>query len=408
VAEAEESSAASAVPRSRTLTLLVLGAVAASLAVTLRSPVATAVIGLILFGVLHNLLEIRYVVGRFGGLLARPFLDLLVVLVTGIVAFRLLAPVIGRPAQLGEIALGYAVLAAAAHHVLEGRRRVVAWALIGVAAAVSLAFPAYHLVVLVHLHHVVPLFFLWEWSRRITSQRGRRAFRAVQLLWVVAVPAVILTGLFDGSLSADPGIVRSVVGDGHAVLAAGALPGTTATVVGVRLLTVLAFMQTMHYVVWVALMPRIAPDASAAFEARVPWVTGPRLWAAGFVAAALFAVLFGVDYARATTLYAALSSYAAYLELPVLLAMLVGAGRLYGSTSAAAGSQSEDAKSRDVAEPPASTADATSEPSEPSVATLPYWPPAAPPLPPTGGGSGPVGLRPSAPAAVAPDPEPGV
>src|SRR6476661_8029169 len=235
VAEAEVSSGASAVPRSRTLTLLVLGA-----------SVVTAVIGLILFGVLHNLLEIRYVVGRFGSVLGRPFLDLLVALVTGIAVCHLLVGVVGRPAQLAEIALGYGVLLAAAQHVLDGRRRVAAWAVIGVAAAVSLAFPGYHVVVLAHLHQVVPLFFLWEWSRRITSRRGRQAFRAVQLLWVVAIPAVILLGLLDGSLSADPGIVRSVVGDGQTVLAASAPPSAAATVLGMRFLTVFAFMQTMH------------------------------------------------------------------------------------------------------------------------------------------------------------------
>ncbi len=101
-----------------------------------------------------------------------------------------------------------------------------------------------------------------------------------------------------------------------------------------RLLTVFAFMQTMNYVVWVALMPRVAPDASAAFEARLPWATGPRLWAAGFVAAALFAVLFGLDFAQGRTVYAALSSYTAYLELPVLLAMLVGGASLSASRPA--------------------------------------------------------------------------
>ena len=388
VAEAEVSSGANAVVRSRTLTLLVLGAVGASLAVALGSPVATAVIGLILFGVLHNLLEIRYVVGRFGSVLGRPFLDLLIALVTGIAVCHLLVGVVGRPAQLAEIALGYGVLLAAAQHVLDGRRRVAAWAVIGVAAAVSLAFPGYHVVVLAHLHQVVPLFFLWEWSRRITSRRGRQAFRAVQLLWVVAIPAVVLSGLLDGSLDADPGFVRSVVGDGHAVLASGTLPGTAATVVGLRLLTVLAFLQTMHYVVWVALMPRIAPDASASFEARAPWLTGPRLWAVGFVAAAIFAVLFGIDFTRGTTMYAALSSYAAFVEVPVLFAMLVGAGRVSASTPASGGG----------VRPPASEALPFSAAASWALAPLPH-------LPPTGGGARTAGLRPDATSAVAPDPE---
>jgi len=263
----------------------VLAALAASLAISLGAPMATAVIGLILFGVLHNLLEIRYVVGRFSSVLGRPFLDLLLALITGIVVCRLLVGVVGRPAELAEILLGYAILALAARHGLDGRRRVLVWVVIGAAAVVSLSFPAYHVVVLAHLHNVVPLFFLWEWSRRITSRAWRPAFRAVQVLWVVVVPAVILAGLFDGTLAADPGIVRSVVGDGHAVLAANAPPGTAATVVGMRMLAVLAFLQSMHYVVWVAFFPRYAPDASAAFEARVPWATGPRVWAVGFVVA---------------------------------------------------------------------------------------------------------------------------
>ncbi|WP_200959128.1 hypothetical protein [Terrabacter sp. Root85] len=377
-----------AVHRSSTITLLVLMAVCLALAIALGAPIATAVIGLILFGILHNLLEVRYVAGRFAGLLGRPFLELLAALVTGIVVCRLLAGVVGRPALLAEIVLGYVILAAAARHGLDGRRRVAAWVLVGAAAAVSLTFPTYHFVVLTHLHNVVPLFFLWEWSRRITSRRGRQAFRAVQLLWVVAIPAVVLLGFLDGWLSADPGIVRSVVGDGQTVLAASAPPSAAATVLGMRFLTVFAFMQTMHYVVWVALLPRVAPDASAAFEARVPWVTGPRLWAVGFVAAALFAVLFGLDFAQGKTLYAALASYHAYLELPVLLALLVGARSL--------SSPSRSADRRDGA----GSGTGTTPPTPPTPT-----PPT--PLPPAGGGSRGAELRPEATAAVAPDTEVG-
>lgn len=370
---------AAAGPGSRAITFLVLGAVAASLAVALGAPIATSVIGLILFGILHNLLEIRYVAGRFSGVLGRPFLDLLVALITGIVVCRLLVGVVGRPAQLAEILLGYGVLAAATHYGLDGRRRAAAFSVVGAATVVSLTFPAYHFVVLTHLHNVVPLFFLWEWSRRIVSRRGRQAFRAVQLLWVVAVPAVILVGLLDGSLSADPGIVRSVVGDGQTVLASSAPPGAAATVVGMRFLTVFAFMQTMHYVVWVALLPRVAPDASAAFEARVPWVTGPRLWAIGFIAAALFAVLFGLDFAQGKALYAALASYHAYLELPVLLAMLVGGRHLAGTMTGSAAS--EDAPADAPAQVPAGRLTAA---------------------PGSGGG---LDLGPASAAAVAPEPE---
>jgi hypothetical protein len=61
---------------------------------------------------------------------------------------------------------------------------------------------------------------------------------------------------------------------------------------GMRFLAVFAFMQTMHYVVWVAVLPRYAPEAAARF-------------------------------AQGKAIYAAGASYHAYLEFPVLLALML-------------------------------------------------------------------------------------
>jgi hypothetical protein len=323
------------VDRPLVLTGFVLAAAAAALALALHTPIATIVIGLVLFGILHNFLEIRYVTGRFPAILSRSFLELLAVLVTGVVVCRLLEGVVGRPAQVAEIGLGYVVLAVGAQRGLEGGRKVAVWAALVPAAVVSLAWPAYHFVVLSHLHNLVPLVFLWGWADRIRSEGGRRAFLAAQVLWVVAVPLVILSGALDGLLTTDVGIVGSLVGDGHSVLAATAPPGQAATVLGMRFLTVFAFLQAMHYVVWVWFMPRYAPDASAAFEARVPWLTGARVWAVGFIVAAVFGVLFVVDFTQGKALYAAVASYHVYLEFPVLLALLVG-GRALSAPAGAA------------------------------------------------------------------------
>ena len=82
-----------------------------------------------------------------------------------------------------------------------------------------------------------------------------------------------------------------------------------------------AFMQTMHYVVWVGFLPRFAPDAAAAFDARVPWlaVDAPGCWAC--VGGGFLAVLFLSDYFAGRALYGALATYHAYLEFPVLLAL---------------------------------------------------------------------------------------
>jgi hypothetical protein len=82
-------------------------------------------------------------------------------------------------------------------------------------------------------------------------------------------------------------------------------------------------MQTMHYVVWVAVLPRYAPEATARFDARVPFLRGGRAWLLGGGLALVLGVVFALDYAQGKALYAAGASYHAYLEFPVLLAPLL-------------------------------------------------------------------------------------
>jgi hypothetical protein len=100
-------------------------------------------------------------------------------------------------------------------------------------------------------------------------------------------------------------------------------PSTVDTVVGTRFLVVFAFLQTMHYVVWVWFLPRYAPDATAAFEQRVPALPDKRVWALGVAGGLVLAAMFAVDYWSGRSVYAALATYHAYLEFPVLLALLL-------------------------------------------------------------------------------------
>ena len=72
---------------------------------------------------------------------------------------------------------------------------------------------------------------------------------------------------------------------------------------------------------------RCAPGAARAFDLRVPWLSGWRPWALGIGLAATLAVLFVADYRQGRLLYASGASYHAYLEFPVLLALLFGATR---------------------------------------------------------------------------------
>ncbi|MEW1911798.1 hypothetical protein AB0442_25710 [Kitasatospora sp. NPDC085895] len=288
-------------------------AAAIALAFALRAPAGLAVLGLATFGILHNVLELRYVAGRFGEVLAGRFLRLLLVLITGIVVCRLLPP--GPVPHAAEILLAYGLLAAACLQALRGRPVALAGAavVLSAAAALSLSFPAYHFVVLAHLHNLVPLVFLWEWSRRLP--RGRAVFLAVQCGWVLAVPALLLLGALDGVLApADGGVAR--------LAAAYTPPAWLHTAAGLRFVAVFAFLQTMHYVVWVWFLPRHAPDAAVAFERRVPLLRGGRAWLLGAGAGAALAVLFATDWAQGKTLYAAVASYHAYLEFPVLLLLV--------------------------------------------------------------------------------------
>jgi len=304
---------------------LVLAAVVA-LALALRVPVATAVLGLVAFGALHNVLELRYVTGRFDTVLAGPFLALLVALVTGVMVCRLLPP--GNGSRAAEIGLSYVLLAVASVRCLGPRRGWLALSLavLALAASVSFAFPAYHFVVLSHLHNVVPLFFLWEWSASLRPGR-RGLFRAVNLGWVLVVPGLILSGLFDPVLRAAPAALGGLGSfEVAGLVRTYAPPSLVPTDMGVRFLVVFAFMQTMHYVVWIGVLPRYAPEAAARFDARVPVLRGGRAWLLGLGLAAVLSVAFLLDYAGGRSLYAAAASYHAYLEFPVLLALVFSSG----------------------------------------------------------------------------------
>lgn len=321
-------------PPTRLLVALMLGAATVALGIAFRAPLATTVLGLIAFGVLHNVLEIRYVAGRFSGILSGRFLALLLILITGIVLCRLSLAVFPVFARNAEIGLGYLILLVGCAFGLRRLALVAAIVVLAIAVWASYSNPGYHFVILTHLHNLVPLIFLWDWARRIPNDAGRLAFRLTQVLWIVVLPLIILTGAFDGLFSAAPGVVEQFVGDGSRVIAANAPPQSD-QLIGLRFLVMFAFMQTMHYVVWVGFLPRFAPDAAAAFDSRVPWLRGWRAWALGIGCGLLLAALFLTDYFQGRALYGALATYHAYLEFPVLLALLMAPVRVRTATSPA-------------------------------------------------------------------------
>jgi hypothetical protein len=320
-----DSGPAGSGPRAGVLSASFVVVAAGALAMSLASSVATSVLGIVVLGSLHAVLELRYVAGRFSGLalgLGRPFLRVLALLVTGIVLSRLLAGLLGRPADVAEIILGYAIVGIIIPRVLAGRRRTVAWVMTAMATMASLVWPDHHFLVLAHLHLLAVVAFLWDWSRRLPSAWSRRVFRSVQVAWATVVPLLVLLGSADGWLGTDPALVRSLVGDGHAVAIGLVPPGEEGTIVGTRFLAVFAFLQTMHLLTWVAFFPRYAPEAGAQLEERLPWLTGARVWAIGFLVAAGFAVLLVGDHPHGVMLQDAVTIPHVYLEVPLLFAFL--------------------------------------------------------------------------------------
>ena len=322
-----------------------LGFVVVAMALALRAPLTTTAVALMVFGVLHNVLELRYIGGRFSSVMTGPLLRLLVALVSGIVLVRLLGAAFGLGVAIpAEIVLTYLILGTAAVSGLRHSR----WAMTVVLAVLvtglvaSLTWPAYHVVVITHLHNLVPLAFLWDFARAFPTWK-RRIFLAVQLVWLLLLPGLILSGLFDAWMTGASSATR-LFHTVPSVIASGVLPpGASDSTVGARFLTVFAFMQLLHFLVWVWYLPRYAPDATEAFEQRVPWLTGRRTWGLGLgIGVGLFC-LFLVDYGQGRSVYTTLASYHAFLELPVLLAMLVG----FSGFRAAARSEGVPALARD-------------------------------------------------------------
>ena len=60
---------------------------------------------------------------------------------------------------------------------------------------------------------------------------------------------------------------------------------------------------------------------------------GPRFLVAAAAGAVFFAILFVSDYATGRSLYGAVASYHAYLEFPVLLALVLQRGTAWGDTT---------------------------------------------------------------------------
>lgn len=295
-----------------------------ALALMFWQPMSVSVLGLAALGLAHVMLELRYIIGRFSSTLTGHYAVLMALLLTLVVLGRALtnyAPGLGRGV---EIVIGFLILATGARLALRGQARNLAYVVIGLAAGMSLHWPQWYMLFITHIHNLVPVVFLWEWSRRLRSKPWRWAFRGLHLTWASIIPALILSGAFDRFIGRGVGVVADVVGDGMAVVNAAAPPGAELEPAW-RFMVAFAFLQTMHYVVWIGFFPLFGRDATRAFERRFPRLNGRVFWPVLIVASVFIFTTFTSNYGVGRSLYSLVAAYHVYLEFPLLLLVLARA-----------------------------------------------------------------------------------
>ncbi len=294
--------------RARRVAWLGCTSVLLAFGLTVAVPLWLLALGPLLLGVPHLLADLRYLV-------VRPGLHHRVAL-CGLAAVPLVACGLGAPAWVGLLALVVAVLGARC-----------AWPVrlagLGVWVALTLAAladEAAFVLVFVHLHNGMAL-ALW-WAIR---PRDRRAWGV--LLLVVAGAALLLAGALDPVVAAAggwhaPAAITPV--DAQALAYAPGIDGPLA----LRVVLSFAFLQAVHYAVWLRLMPEDARQRPAPRPFRASWRAlqdelGRPLLGLALLLALAIAAWGAVDLMAARAGYLRLAAFHGYLELAVAALLLL-------------------------------------------------------------------------------------
>jgi hypothetical protein len=301
-----------------------------ALVLSVFAPTLLLVAGPLLLGVPHVLADLRYLVLRPA---RSPALRRLLLAGSALLFLSRLLEVGGKSsmAQLefavaALVMMGATVLGAARLH---SARTLSAIALTLLLSAAALAWPREAQLVLSHGHHLVAL-ALWA----LLFRRAR--WRAIGVaLGVLGVAALLLTtplawwGFVHG-LEAAFGL--------HAFAAADTLaPGVGETKLALGIVSSFAFLQSVHYAVWLHAIPQEATPGEGtltfrmSFRALVADLGWPALALSTLVVLAV-PVAGLIAPLRVQTTYLSLSAFHAFLELWALGLSWVGAGEARGAS----------------------------------------------------------------------------
>lgn len=296
-----------------------VGATALSLALALRFPLWLAVVGFVLFGVAHNLAELRYVLARYAARLDRGLFLQIAAPLLGVIAARagtgwLWSSPVGR--QI-ELTLVYGtLLGVAALHRGPFALRAGLIGLISLGAWASFTWTGLHFLVLSHLHNLMPaLFVLLHYSK----DRARVA--AATLLWAAVVPALILSGALDGLLNQEGLGPLGSLSQPRRLYGLWVPPGWEGAEI-VRVVATFSFLQGMHYAIWIGLLPAASGTPAPAGRGW-RWFYGPVGTAAAVIVTLALVPGYAISYLDTFSLYGALASFHALVEFPLLLAFLL-------------------------------------------------------------------------------------
>lgn len=222
------------VDRERRVALYGSLCVATALLLTTRAPFLLLALGPVLFGIPHLVSDVRYLVVRRGLHHRSGFWPLLAVPL----ALPLVVP---HAASAFPSVFGATILARGSHL----RRSLVLAASIGLTLLAVAAGPTAD-VWLAHAHNIVALALWWFWAP------PRRGARWLPLAIFTAVSVLLLCGTFDRVAQAGPT-------EQHAGLTLqellSTLSPTGAGVWGFRCVLFFAFAQSVHYAIWLRLIP---------------------------------------------------------------------------------------------------------------------------------------------------------
>lgn len=292
--------------------------------VSVAAPLASYLVAVAVFGLVHVGAELRFVDRAFAGRLPARF-------VAGVatpVALALTARMAGqigwsRPAVTIALELACGALMALVA-VATMRHRRAAGAAIALALVCCSVFAPFECFLLLAIgHNLTPLAFV--------ADSAPAPYRRRLLLWLaatfVALPLLIASG-WPGELMQTIGLFAPEA----SVFAAGPLEAHMPSYVPARLLdtdwavpifSACVFAQTMHYAAVIHILPRLVGDAPRSTIA--PWPRRSFFLVALAIAAALSVAFFLADYGLAKKSYALAALVHSWIEIPILI-MALGAG----------------------------------------------------------------------------------